>query len=628
MTDEEKDEFRDVLILELDERVNELEDEAKRYKKNPEDKNLKDDIMRTLHSIKGLFSLAGYPKISTIAHHFESVVVEGEMYKDDQFMDMLTYFSDELDNLSKALKASKEFDLLRFDKLTQQLASIDEFMINLGKHLRIKVEIDPKCKVTSARALVLVNKIKQISSIESCMPPIDEIQEGITVHELNIDIITQEGEENIRDTIKDVQDVTNITITPLLDSLSITKDVSDTIQETLNVRVRLEELDKIIRLLGDLVVYGQFIREIGEDQAYMRGFRENLLSFERTISNIQDLVIKMRLVPLETILNRFPRMIRELSKKENKEVELLISGKHIGVDRSIIEQLVDPITHILRNAISHGIEQSEERKKKGKDTTGLINLMVSQEKSDIIIEIMDDGKGIDYDAIQAIATEKGYIEKGAELTKEEVHQILLTHNISTISSGKATEISGRGFGLSSIRSIMENIGGSIEIESKPDVYTVFKLIIPLSVAINKILLLTVKGHQFALPMDDIQQILSVPTEKFYTDENTQGKFVLINENPVPIVNLRERFSFDKSKYNEGETSKKDRSKEIVVLWQKRGQSLGFIVDELLGEREVVIKPIQDFLKQIGAFSSATVLEGGQVILIIDPMNFLEVGLRV
>ncbi|MHA1551533.1 MAG: chemotaxis protein CheA [Candidatus Heimdallarchaeaceae archaeon] len=629
MSDIEQDEFKDVLILELDERVQDLEQVRIRYTKDPGDITLKEDLLRTLHSVKGLFSLAGYPKISTLAHHFETFVIEGEFQLSEQLMNMLTRFSDELDNLSKALKTNNKPNILRFDQLTQQLATIDEFLVNLSNQLQIMIVFKPNCKVASARTLVLIDKLKQVATINSYNPPLEEIQEGASFRELTLEIATQEDEDTIRTICEDIQDVDKIQISRQLDSVGVSAEMLDTVADSLNVRVKLRDLDVIIRLLGDLVVYGQFIREIGEQESFTRDFRENLLNFERTITNIQDLVIRMRLVPLETILNRFPRMIRELSTQENKETESIISGKYVGVDRSIIEQLVDPLTHIVRNAVSHGIETSKERKKKGKPSIGLINLNVTQERSDIIIEVRDDGRGIDYDAVKKNAIAAGVMTKGQKLTKEELNNLLLTTSFTT--SEKTTEISGRGVGLTAVKKSMEQIGGNIEIESEANTFTSFRMIIPLSVAINKVLLLTVKGHQFALPMDDIQQILSVPRNKIYHDSTTSGNCILVNEQPVPIVNLRKRFQFNRDTDTDLDNNLEDvneQDTEIVILWKKRELSLGFIVDDLLGERDVVIKPIQDFLKQIGAFSSATVLEGGQVVLIIEPMNFLEVGMNV
>lgn len=629
MSEMDKDEFKDVLILELDERVQEFEQELIRYNKDPEDVTLKEDILITLHSVKGLFSLAGYPKIGTLAHHFETLVIESESHLNEQLMKMLTKFSDELDNLSKSLKTDNKPNILRFDQLTQQLASIDELIVNLSTQLRIMIVFKSTCKVPSARTLILIDKLKQVANINSYSPPLEEIQEGASFRDLVLEIATQEEEESIRKICEEIQDVDKIQISRQLDSVGVAAKLIDTLADTLNVRVKLRDLDDIIRLLGDLVVYGQFIRVIGEQESFTRDFRENLLNFERTISNIQDLVIKMRLVPLETILNRFPRMIRELSSEENKETESMISGKFVGVDRSIIEQLVDPLTHLVRNAVSHGIETSKERKKQGKPIIGLININVTQERSDIIIEVRDDGRGIDYEAVKKKAIAEGLIQKSQNLTQEELNNLLLTTSFTT--SEKATEISGRGVGLTSVKKAMEQIGGNIEIDSESKVFTSFKMVIPLSIAINKVLLLSVKDHQFALPMDNIQQILYVPRNKFYEDSSTSETCILVNEQAVPIVNLRKRFQFNNTSSIDFDQSLEDSDEqetEIVVLWRKRDQSLGFIVDDLLGERDVVIKPIQDFLKQIGAFSSATVLEGGQVILIIDPINFLEVGINV
>ena len=622
MSDQDQAEFEEILIIELDERVEELEEQISRSKKEPDNVNLKSDLLRTLHSIKGLFSLAGYPNISTTAHHFESIVVEGELSKNEQFLPMLTAFSDELDSLSSALKSSRTPDLGRFDHLTQQLASIDEFLINLGNQMNVTVFFNPSCTITSARSLVLIERIKQHAKITSYDPPLSDIREGLlTFKELVLGVTTQEDETTIRNLCIRVADVENVEIEKFME-IKADEGISAVTSDQLNIRVKLEDLDAIIQLLGDLVVYGQFIRETGGQDTYSRYSRENLLNFERTISNIQDLVIKMRLVPLESVLNRFPRMIRSISTEEGKLVDIIMSGKNIGVDRSIIEQLVDPLTHIMRNAVSHGIELPDERKALGKDKSGLILLSVSQEKSEIIIEIRDDGRGINYDLVKQKAAEKGYIEDDAELTTDEVHDILLNYEVST--QDQTSEISGRGVGLSSIKKSIDGIGGSIEIESEPNSFTTIKLILPLSVAISKILLLTIKDHQFAIPMGNIQQILSVPQDKFIS--SSSGVSLLIDKEPVPIINLRERFQFESlSEANSEQSSEVERAKEIVVLWQNRGQSLGFIVDDLLGEREVVIKPIHDFLRQIGAFSSATVLEGGQVVLIIDPTNFLEVS---
>ena len=176
MSDIEQDEFKDVLILELDERVQDLEQVRIRYTKDPGDITLKEDLLRTLHSVKGLFSLAGYPKISTLAHHFETFVIEGEFQLSEQLMNMLTRFSDELDNLSKALKTNNKPNILRFDQLTQQLATIDEFLVNLSNQLQIMIVFKPNCKVASARTLVLIDKLKQVATINSYNPPLEEIQ--------------------------------------------------------------------------------------------------------------------------------------------------------------------------------------------------------------------------------------------------------------------------------------------------------------------------------------------------------------------------------------------------------------------------------------------------------------------
>ncbi len=626
MSEFESEEFRKVMILELTERIEELNSGLLQLEKDLTKKEAYDDILRTLHNLKGLFSLSGYPKISTITHSMENLVTSMDSAEMSKVIPLLFQYTDHIDKFAQSLKGGKTPELLSFDELTQQLSSIDEFIINLGSKLRIRTLYSPDCKVVSARSLVLIKKIREKATITRTTPPLEEIQAGSSFKELIIEITTQEEEETITKLVEESQDVISVQLSRILESVSAKERglKSEETQEDLTVRVNLQDLDQIIQLLGDLVVSGQFIREIGEYQAYSRSFKENLASFERTIANIQDLVIRMRLVPLETILTRFPRMIRDLSQKEGKHVDFIISGRHIGVDRSVIEQLVDPLNHLLRNALSHGIELPDERTKRNKDPMGTIRLSVTHERSDIIIEVKDNGRGVDYEKIRDKAEEKGIIEPGVLLNREDIHNLLFDKYLS--SADETTEVSGRGIGLNVVKGTMEAIGGNIEIESEPGKYTVFRLIIPISVAITKVLMLSVKKHQFAIPMANIEQILSVSTKKILVNSEASSKSIIIDGSSVPLVDLRERMKFHSSQANSTLEMEQPANlqKEIVVLWRKGNRSLGFLVNELLGERDVVMKPIQNFLGQVGAFSGATVLEGGKVVLIIDPMTFLEV----
>ncbi|UCG01186.1 MAG: chemotaxis protein CheA [Candidatus Heimdallarchaeota archaeon] len=624
MSEFESEEFKKVMILELTERIEELNSGLLVLEKDPTKKEAYEVILRVLHNLKGLFSLSGYPKISSLTHSMENLVTDAEETNISNVLKLLFTYVDELERFSKSLKGGKTPEALHFDELTQQMASIDEFMINLGSKLQIRVFYSPDCKVVSARSLVLVKKLQEKSSVNSTIPPLEEIEAGASFKELIIEITTQEDEEVINQIVEEAPDVVSVNVSRILESVTTTEKSGgiEESQEALTVRVNLEDLDHIIRLLGDLVVSGQFIREIGEQQAYSRSFKENLSNFERTIANIQDLVIRMRLVPLETILTRYPRMIRDLSQKEGKHVDFIVTGRNIGVDRSVIEKLVDPLNHLLRNALSHGIEIPEERVKKNKEPMGMIKLTVTHERSDIIIEVRDNGRGIDYEKIREKAEKKGLVIPGAILTKNDLHSLLFDSSFTT--AEETTEISGRGVGLSVVKSTMESVGGNIEVDSEPGKFTSFRLVIPLSVAITKVLMLSVKKYQFAIPMANIEQILSVPVRKILIDPETTSKSIIVDNTSVPIIDLRERLKFHSLQIeSEIETGHKDVQKEIVVLWRKGNRSLGFLVNELLGEREVVMKPIQNFLSQIGAFSSATVLEGGKVVLIIDPMNFLE-----
>ncbi|MHA1975333.1 MAG: chemotaxis protein CheA [Candidatus Hodarchaeales archaeon] len=628
MEDLKSEEFQEVMLSELFERIEELNTGLMTLEKDPTQKEAYDSILRTLHSLKGLFSLSGYPQLSSLTHSMENLLTSIDSARLDKVILLLFQYSDELRRLASSLQGGKTPELLRFDQLTQQLASFDEFMVNLGNKLGIKVLFSPDCKVISARSLVLLKKLKKKATIERTVPPVEEIQAGSTFKELYLEITTLEDDEAITKIVEESQDVLSASMSRLLDSVSTTDKtgVMEDNQEPLNVRVGLRDLDQIIQLLGELVISGQFIREIGEQQAYSRIFKENLASYERTIANIQDLVIRMRLVPLETILTRFPRMVRDLSQEEGKKIDFIITGKHIGIDRQIIEKLTNPLTHLIRNAVSHGIESPEKRLKDKKDERGTIRLAISHEHSDIVIEIRDNGRGLNYKEIRTKAEKLGLITKGEKKTDEGLQQLLFSQHLST--AKKTTEISGRGVGLNIVKQIIEENGGTIEINSKPGKYTSIRMIIPISVAITKVLMLSIQKHRFAIPMANIEQILSIPVEKILHDsENSISKSIVVDNTPVPLVDLREFLKFNTSRIDaiqEEESRKyKVNHHEHVVLWRKGTRNIGFLVNDLLGERDVVIKPINDFLSQVGTFSGATILEGGQVVLIIDPMNFLE-----
>ena len=627
MDENDSIEFQKVMLLELNERIIELNNGLLAYEKDPTKQTAYDDILRTLHGLKGLFALSGYPQLSTITHSMEDLVTSIDKIRFKKVIALLYKYSDELARFATALQGGKTPEFLRFDQITQGLASFDEFMVNLGNKLRIRVIFSRDCKVVSARCLVLIKKLKEKATVERTIPPLEEIQAGISFNELIIEINTQEDDEVIKQIVAETQDVSSANVSRLLDSVSTaeqTRVIEDS-QEALNVRVNLHDLDQIIRFLGDLVVSGQFIREIGEEQAYSRDFKENLASFERTIADIQDLVIKMRLVPLDTILTRFPRMVRDLSKKENKEVEFFISGKQIGVDRSIIEHLVNPLTHLLRNAVSHGIENPEERIRKNKEPGGVVKLTITQERSDIVIEVYDDGRGIDYEKVMSRAIDVGLVDSNADLTKEEVEKLLFSKSLST--AEEITDISGRGVGLNVVNDVITDSGGTIEIDSQTDEFTAIRMIIPISIAITKVLMLNVEEYQLAVPMANIDQILSVPINKIIVDTEKMSKSIIVDGSRVPLVDLKENLKFQ-SLESVGKVGNhlpyQESDDEIVVLWRKGTRSLGFIVNELLGERDVVIKPINNFFNEVGAFSGATILEGGQVVLILDPLSFLEV----
>ncbi len=379
------------------------------------------------------------------------------------------------------------------------------------------------------------------------------------------------------------------------------------------VRVETQKLDDLVNLVGEMVVARTRIVEIG------RGFSEDLDStidqLKRSITNLQDTAMELRMVPIKQVFERFPRMVRDLCRGKGKQVELLISGEETELDRSIINRLSDPLVHLLRNSFDHGIETPDERKKKGKNPEGSILLQARHEGNQVVITVEDDGAGIDPQRIGEIAVEKGVLSKAelSQLSKDDMVSLIFFSGFST--SAEVTDVSGRGVGMDAVRNSIEALHGSIEVYSEINVMTRFVLRLPLTLAIIKTLLVKSAGQLYAIPVETIR-------ENVYLD---RSEIKSIRGNPV--VNLRGEvialyslsglLGFGNGDLPEGECS--------VVIVESANRKVGFVVDDLVGQQEIMIKSLGSFLKGLKGIAGATILGDGSVTLIIDVTGLLSEG---
>jgi len=373
-------------------------------------------------------------------------------------------------------------------------------------------------------------------------------------------------------------------------------------QET--IRVRTSNLDNIMNLVGELVINKGRLLQISQEYN-LPELEEATGTLDKSISSLQDEVMRIRMVKIERVFSKFPRMVRDLSRKFNKNIEFEIEGQDTELDRTILDEISDPLVHLVRNAVDHGIEYPEERKKAGKNEVGHIKLSARREKNNVIIEIEDDGKGIDVEVLKKKAVEKGIFSAFdvENLSEEEIRMIIFAPGFSTKDS--PTEISGRGVGMDAVKTAVEKLGGKVRVYSKKGEFTRIRIDLPPTVAIIKSLLVEVGPETYAIPISNVVKALSVDSSDYKLVKETPVLY--IRDKLIPTAELKEIFHVECEKLD----------KEIAIIVEKENEEVGLIVDSIIDQQEIVIKPLGNIFSNSKGFIGATILGDGRVIPIID-----------
>ncbi len=363
-----------------------------------------------------------------------------------------------------------------------------------------------------------------------------------------------------------------------------------------------------MNLVGELVINKGMIQQLS--LVYKIPELETAVAqFDRTISELQEEVLTTRMVPLKHIFDRYPRAVRDTSKRLNKEVELEIIGSEIEVDRTLLDEINEPLVHMLRNAIDHGIESPQERISLGKSPVGKIKLQAKREKGYCIIEVSDDGRGLDIEEIKKAAIEKKIItpQELKLLSEQEIFMLICDPNFST--AKEISDISGRGVGMNVVKNIVEKYNGRLEIISKKFQGTTFVLYLPLTLAIIQALLVKIREENFAIPVANIVEIAKIDENCLKTIEE-RGKVLVLRDEILPLVWGEEILNFKKLDRSNNEYG-------YAIIIEQREKKFGFIVSKLLGQQQIVIKPLGKILRGVKTFSGATILGDGSVVLILD-----------
>ncbi|MBQ9199473.1 MAG: chemotaxis protein CheA [Lachnospiraceae bacterium] len=502
------------------------------------------------------------------------------------------------------------------------------------------VYIQESCLLKAARAFLVFKGLENKGEIIKSVPSVQDIEDERFEFDFSMFIISDKSMDEIKKIIENVSEIEEAVIEEYKIP-DVVEDTTPKAEETekkeakaekqdkkddkktpaksgkpvvnRSVRVDIEKLDDLMNLVSELIIAKNGLVSVtgvmaGSDQS----FNEQIEYLERITTNLHESVMKVRMVPIESVVNRFPRMIRDLSKKLNKEMELIMTGEDTELDRTVIDEIGDPLMHMLRNSADHGLEDTIDRLKLGKPKVGTIRLDAYQDGNNVTIEVSDDGAGIDVEKIKAKAIERGNItEEQAEfMSDKEAVDLLFMPSFST--AEKITDVSGRGVGLDVVKNKIEGLGGDVEVSTKLGEGTTFIVRLPLTLAIIQALMVDISGEKYALPLNSIVTVEEIPSEEIkyvHTKEviNLRGTV-------IPIVRLNEVLDLEPA---QKDTEEEDDDSLIVVIVKKGDKQAGLVIDHLLGQQEIVIKPLGKFIRVPKMISGATILGNGEVALIID-----------
>lgn len=608
------------LIEQLDQNLVELE-------ARPEDLELLNSIFRVAHTIKGSSSFLNFDVLTHLTHHMEDVLNKarhGELKLTHHVMDVVLESIDLMKTLLHAIRDHGNDTSVGID-ITNICARLDEISSgDSAPKAAAKPKEAPKVEV-AAPVIEDDNKDYSKLSDEEVEEEIERLlkmrkEEDKKRREASAPAVTPAPKASVESVLDDEDEVKEepIKASPrrveaaAANTTPAKKEAASSMEQT--IRVEVKRLDHLMNLIGELVLGKNRLLKIYDDveeryegEKFLEELNQVVSSISLVTTDLQIAVMKTRMLPIAKVFNKFPRMVRDLSRELGKQIELEISGEETELDKSIVEEIGDPLVHIIRNSCDHGIENAQTRLSRGKPEMGTIKLKAYNEGNHIVIEIADDGNGLDADILRSKAIEKGMIsEREADsMSDKEAFALIFKPSLST--AKVVTNVSGRGVGMDVVKTNIEKLNGIIDVDSELGHGTVIKLKIPLTLAIIQALLVGAQEEYYAIPLASVLETVRIPLDEIYTIE---GKNVLrLRDEVLSLVRLSDIFGV-KQVYEGGEHT-------YVVVIGLAESKLGVVVDTLVGQEEIVIKSLGDYLQGIDGIAGATIRGDGRVTLIID-----------
>jgi len=650
--------YRDAFLEEARENINNLNSSLITFERDIRDLTPVNELFRFAHTLKGMSATMGYDKMASFTHLMEELldsVRSGQIKADNNVMNALFRSVDVLEEFTESIAVSGTDEsaaaksaadnikaMITGEAYTKQAvfitkdstalpadSEVDEGVIKAAQAngmniLKITVHLSKQCAFKAVRAFMVMRNLSEKGEAVKTIPSAKEIEDGKIDDSFTIYMVTGLTAQEAHAIIMKVSEVENCEAVEIAAPAAV-KEASaeaNVVQAAVNfyeapakneakknvlsqsVRVNIEKLDSMMNLVGELVINKIRLDQIAREKKYEM-LNETVNEFDRVIDELQIQVTGVRMLPVSQIFDRFPRSTRDLAQQAGKQVDVEITGGDIEIDRTVLEEINEPMLHLIRNSVAHGIETPEERVKKGKNPKGTIRLIARRERNSVFIEVYDDGRGIDITRVKAKAVEKGLItpERAAAMSEDEAVNIIALPGFSTMEA--VNQVAGRGVGVDVVKTKVESFGGIFKLENFPGEGLKAVLKLPVTLAIIQALLVKCGKDTYAIPV--IHTTETIEIEKKDIKRIQEKRVIVLREEVIPVYALTELLG----------KPAPDNEFPSLVIADVRDKKVALEVDRVIGQQEIAIKSMGDFLKSAKGFSGVTILGDGRISLIVD-----------
>ncbi|MEE8413127.1 MAG: chemotaxis protein CheA [Dehalococcoidales bacterium] len=669
-----------VFLEEAEDQIELLDKDIVRLEKEGENPDLIQEIFRMAHTLKGSSAMVGHQAMAELTHAMESLldkIRSGDLSVSPRIIDALFFSLDAIKILKNEITSSEDSGLdiqpailmlqeaIGGEENKQQV--VEESVLTLDQDTRdnlqtalargqyayyLDISVDEASEWAAIRCLQCLNELARIGEVICSSPSAREIDEEKVGHNIKIILTSSEDKDTVQGMIFSITEIVGVEITSYnpeeetgsneksdSEEQSAVENVSqaaekstirkikaiqqESSQNLQSVKVDVKVLDNLMNIVEELVIDRSNISQVGKmleakysGDKIVQQLAQTSDHIIKVINELQESIMRVRMVPIGTIFSRFPRMVRDLAQTQRKKIDFIVAGEDTELDRSLIEQVRDPLIHLLRNAVDHGIEPSEKRKAANKPETAVIYLTAEREQSHIVITVEDDGGGISADRIRESAVKKGFLsaEQAESLSDSEAINLIFKAGLST--AKKTSDVSGRGVGLDIVRANVENLSGSVLLDTKPGRGSKFTIRLPLTVAIVQGLLVTVGGTIYVLPLASVIETLALKPGDIYTIRKKE--IIRRMDNLIPIVRLNATFN------SQVESPENSADKGVIIVAKAGKSMVGLIVDSLMEPQEIVVKSLGKYMGEIAGIAGATILGDGRVALILDVVSLVKI----